>query len=103
MKARILVILLLGAMLVAGCTSAGPYVTDIAYDGEGNLMVTKNTVKFNWFFGTVHTGENEQTIVIKTPKYGAILDDKKLVGYCGSRDPATGKPVTTPIYEDIKK
>ena len=68
MKAKIIVILLLGALLISGCTTAGPFVTDIAYDGEGNLVVMKNTVVFNWFFGTVSTGDKSQTVVIKTPK-----------------------------------
>ncbi|MBL7185079.1 MAG: hypothetical protein ISS70_02040 [Phycisphaerae bacterium] len=58
--------LLAALMFVVGCTNAGPFVTNIAYDGEGNLLVTKNTVKFDAFFGTIHNGDNEQTIVVKT-------------------------------------
>jgi len=100
MRKRILLTLLLAAMLVAGCTSAGPYVTDIAYDGEGSLLVTKNTVLFNWFFGTIGTGEHEQTIVIKTPKY----DGRKMMGYRidTSRRDAAGSFERTPVYEDEK-
>ncbi len=72
MKSRIrnisLACLLVAAVFIAGCTSAGPYVTNVGYDGEGNLIITKNTVKLNWFFGTIHNGENEHSIVVKTPK-----------------------------------
>lgn len=72
MKSRIqnvlLSCLLIAALFVTGCTSAGPYVTGISYDGQGDLLVTKNTVVFNWFFGTIGTGDKEQTIVIKSPK-----------------------------------
>ena len=70
MKAKILVSLfvLLLALTVAGCSSAGPFVTDIAYDGEGNLLVTKNMIVLDAFMGTISNGENPQTIVIKAPK-----------------------------------
>ena len=54
-KASIAILVCLGvaAVLLPGCTTAGPYVTNVAYDGQGNLLVTKNTVVFNGFFGTV--------------------------------------------------
>ena len=71
---KLLLVSLVGVLLVvglAGCsmtTNAGPFVTNIAYDGEGNLLVTKNTVVLNAFMGTIHNGENPQTIVIKAPK-----------------------------------
>jgi len=56
------------AVYVTGCSNAGPYVTDVAFDGEGNLLVTKNMITFNAFFGTVENGSNSQTVVIKMPK-----------------------------------
>ncbi|MGX9522490.1 hypothetical protein ACWX0P_27345 [Vibrio mediterranei] len=36
-----------------GCSSAGPYVTDISSDGEGGVNVTKCSVEFNAFTSTV--------------------------------------------------
>jgi len=62
------VLLALALLLVSGCTTAGPFVTDIGYDGEGNLVITKNSVKYDAFFGTVSTADNEQITVLKTPK-----------------------------------
>jgi hypothetical protein len=53
--------------IFGGCTHAGPYVTNIAYDGEGNLLVTKNTVVFNGFFGTIGNGDKETTVIIPAP------------------------------------
>ncbi len=66
-RSQLLIALLAALLFVGGCTSAGPYVTNVAFDGQGNLVVTKNTVRFNWFFGTIHNGEYENTTVMKTP------------------------------------
>ena len=81
MKTKIVLTLVLGvvAVYVAGCSNAGPYVTDVSFDGEGNLLVTKNMIVFNGFFGTVETGSNPQTIVIKTPKAMAAAPQSKSV------------------------
>lgn len=52
---------LIGALLalsLAGCTTAGPFVTSISSDGRGNLIVEKSMVKYNGFMGTV---SNEST------------------------------------------
>jgi hypothetical protein len=70
MKRSILVtaLLVLAALVIAGCTTAGPYVTDVGLDGEGNLMVHKNTVVFNAFFGTVSNGDKPTVYTVKMPK-----------------------------------
>ena len=75
MNAKILVslfvLIIVGLFVLlaaAGCSNAGPFVTDIAYDGEGNLLVTKNMIVLDAFMGTISNGENPQTIVIKSPK-----------------------------------
>jgi type IV secretion system protein VirB7 len=93
-----LILLLAAAACIGGCSTAGPYVTDVAYDGEGNLLITKNTVVFDAFFGVVSTGDSEQTIVIKTPKYSA----GRIAGYRvdTSRKDAAGDFVRVPVYED---
>jgi hypothetical protein len=93
----LLALVLMSLVFISGCTNAGPFVTDIAFDGEGNLLVTKNTAQFNWFFGTISSGENEQTIIIKMPK--AYKTDEALSGYKANIDPKTGKYVTSPVYE----
>lgn len=41
------------ASILIGCTSAGPFVTNISSDGNGNLVVEKTYVKLNAFMGTV--------------------------------------------------
>lgn len=64
----LVVCLIVAVMILTGCTHAGPYVTNIAYDGQGNLLVTKNTVVFNWFFSTVGNGDKETTVMIQAPK-----------------------------------
>lgn len=50
---------LLAAMAVtailAGCTTAGPYVTNISSDGRNGLNIEKCAVKMNAFMGTVST------------------------------------------------
>lgn len=70
----LLIVSLVGVLLavgLAGCstkTTAGPFVTEIAYDGEGNLLVTKELVVLDAFMGIISSGGNPQTIVIKAPK-----------------------------------
>jgi len=70
MRSSLILAVLLGvvAATLSGCTTAGPFVTDVAYDGDGNLLITKNSVKYDAFFGTVSTGNTEQITVLKTPK-----------------------------------
>lgn len=50
---------------LAGCSTAGPFVTSISSDGKGDLIVQKNTVHVNGFTGIVSTGENPTTEVIR--------------------------------------
>ncbi|HAL67484.1 MAG TPA: hypothetical protein DCP84_07395 [Pseudomonas sp.] len=45
------------AATLAGCTTAGPYVTNISSDGRNGLNVEKCAVKLNAFMGTVSTTE----------------------------------------------
>jgi hypothetical protein len=50
---------------LAGCSTAGPFVTSISSDGKGNLIVEKNTVHLNGLTGMVSMGENPTTQVIR--------------------------------------
>lgn len=69
MMRRLLILIILCLIGLAGCIqSAGPFITDIAYDGEGNLLITKNMIVLDNFSGTISNGENPQTIIIKSPK-----------------------------------
>ena len=55
--------MLLAAMYVffTGCTTAGPYVTNISSDGDYGLNVEKCAVKLNAFMGTVSTTDCTST------------------------------------------
>lgn len=48
-----LLIISIGAILLQGCTSAGPFVTNISSDGNGGLQIEKCMVHMNAFMGTV--------------------------------------------------
>jgi len=52
-----------------GCTTAGPFVTNISSDGNGGLVIEKAMVEMNGFTGTV-TNKNPttSTIYIYPPK-----------------------------------
>lgn len=66
---KLLILLLICLIGLTGCTTtAGPYVTDVSFDGEGNLMITKNTVVLNAFLGAINNGDKPQTIIITVPK-----------------------------------
>lgn len=56
MKKKLLGVILIG-LAVSGCTTAGPYVTNISSDGNNGLNVEKCAVKLNAFMGTVSTAE----------------------------------------------
>jgi hypothetical protein len=49
---------------LAGCSTAGPFVTSISSDGKGDIVVQKSYVHLNGFTGVISTGENPTTEVI---------------------------------------
>ncbi|ASK34894.1 hypothetical protein CEK62_11120 [Alcanivorax sp. N3-2A] len=48
-------------IFLTGCTTAGPYVTNISSDGDYGLNVEKCAVKLNAFMGTVSTTDCTST------------------------------------------
>lgn len=44
-------------LVISGCTTAGPYVTNISSDGNNGLNIEKCKVQFNAFLGVVSTGD----------------------------------------------
>ncbi|MTI72594.1 MAG: hypothetical protein FH747_03195 [Stenotrophomonas sp.] len=54
---RGILIALVSVIALSGCTTAGPYVTNISSDGDNGLNVEKCAVKLNAFMGTVSTTE----------------------------------------------
>ncbi|HCS45769.1 MAG TPA: hypothetical protein DIW52_23600 [Pseudomonas sp.] len=55
MKLTIVTLALLAVL--TGCTTAGPYVTNISSDGRNGLTIEKCAVKMNAFMGTVSTAD----------------------------------------------
>jgi len=49
---KLSMLIVLGSFL-AGCTTAGPYVTNISSDGNNGLNIEKCGVQMNAFTGTV--------------------------------------------------
>jgi len=55
--------LLLVVILLAGCSTAGPFVSGISSDGKGGLIIQKGYVEMNGFTGTISNKEaGESTI-----------------------------------------
>ena len=44
-------------ILLVGCTTAGPYVTNISSDGANGLNIEKCKVELNAFLGVINTGD----------------------------------------------
>ena len=71
---NLLIVSLVGMLIAVGLVGCspiivgGPFVTDIAYDGEGNLLITKNTITYDPWWGHFSNGANPQTIVINALK-----------------------------------
>jgi len=55
--------LLCGIALLAGCTTAGPFVTSISSDGNNGLNIVKCDVHMNAFMGTISNSNCHTTSV----------------------------------------
>lgn len=40
-------------LVLSGCASTGPLVTNISYDASGSLMIEKCRIHSNYFLGTI--------------------------------------------------
>ena len=56
---RLAILITIPLMLVtlAGCTTAGPFVSNISSDGRGGINIEKQKVQFNGFTGCITTVE----------------------------------------------
>jgi type IV secretion system protein VirB7 len=52
-------------LIITGCTTAGPFVTNISSDGKGDIIVEKDTVEVNGLTGTVSSGNHHTQEVIR--------------------------------------
>jgi hypothetical protein len=50
---------------LTGCSTAGPFVTNVSSDGKGDLIVERNMVHINGLTGVISMDENPTTQVIK--------------------------------------
>ena len=59
-------------LVVSGCSTAGPFITNISSDGRGGLIIEKAMVQYNSFTGSVstkdHTTSTIQVTVAPAPK-----------------------------------
>ena len=63
-KKVVCLVVIVVCIIVSGCTTAGPFVTNISSDGQGNLIIEKSRVKMNAFMGTV-SNEGGTTTTIR--------------------------------------
>lgn len=63
--------LILSVILISGCSTAGPFVSNISSDGKGNLIIEKQRIKHDGFSGIIST-EDTTTQTIRV-----ISEDKK--------------------------
>lgn len=63
LKRLAVVLSALALLALPGCTSAGPFITNVYPDGKGNLVVQRAEVEFNGFFGIVSTKNQTQTTI----------------------------------------
>lgn len=52
---RKILYLLLVIFLISGCSTAGPFVTNVSTDGRGNLIIEKQTLVHDGFAGIIST------------------------------------------------
>lgn len=70
-KILVLSFLSIGLIFVNGCTTCGPFVTNISSDGKGNLLVEKANIELNTFTGDMKTIKTSTSVI----KVGS--EDKK--------------------------
>lgn len=69
MKLGILIAIPLMLVTLAGCSTAGPFVTNISSDGRGGLNIEKQEVEYNWFLGVVgNKNTSSQNIQLSNPQ-----------------------------------
>jgi hypothetical protein len=71
------------AVIASGCTTAGPFVTNISSDGNGNLIIEKQKVLLNSFTGTVSNTDTDVTFITVIPNdsagnIAAMLEERRL-------------------------
>ncbi len=60
--------LVLGVVLISGCTTAGPFVTSISSDGRGGLIVQKGYAEYNMWLGVMGNKEAGESKIQVLPE-----------------------------------
>jgi type IV secretion system protein VirB7 len=62
--------LIIGIFALTGCTTAGPFVSNISSDGKGEVVVEKCMVHFNAFLGVIQNSDctNVKVKLIQPPE-----------------------------------
>ena len=62
---RVLVkmLFLVAVSVLAGCSTAGPFVTGISSNGQGGVVVEKSMVEYNAFLGVVSTKDTSSSVI----------------------------------------
>ena len=59
---------ILSLLALTGCTTAGPFVTNISSDGKGGIIVEKSRIHYNDFTGTVSNKGSYTTKIQVVPE-----------------------------------
>lgn len=57
-------LLVCSCLFLMGCSTAGPFVSNISSDGRGNLIVEKSSAEYNAFLGVVGNKGDRSTETI---------------------------------------
>jgi len=66
-KGIMMIVLSVILFSIVGCSTAGPFVTSISSDGQGNLIIQKGYAEFNSFVGVLNNKEAGETKIRVTP------------------------------------
>jgi type IV secretion system protein VirB7 len=61
------VVLAVCALAVAGCSTAGPFITNVSSDGKGGLVIEKAMVSYNGLLGTLSTKDHTTSTIQVAP------------------------------------
>ncbi len=61
-------VMFLAVVMLAGCSTAGPFVTGISSDGKGGLIIQKGYVEHNSWTGQINNKEAGESVIKFLPE-----------------------------------